>query len=88
MMQFDDKFIDDLLKDCSRSLVGRLCKQIELLQDKEIDYVVTKLDLVKSFNKNLVYEVFRELKNNLICYQQGKKSISFKIYTPKQDKSV
>lgn len=83
MYQIDEKFLKKLLRDTSRSIVGRLCKQNEVLQDHEDISDNQKLKILKSFQRELIYEAFRDLENALKIYMQGKDYEKFKIYRPK-----
>lgn len=84
--KFSQEFIQNLLRDSSRSIVGRLCKQVELIDSKIGLSETQKLDILKSFNKELIYESFRELENQLKAYQEGKVYTKFTIYTPSDSK--
>lgn len=84
------EFVKNLCKDQSRSLVGKICKQIEVLQDQPNLSVETKqtLNLLKSLNKELIYEQFRDLRNSIIFYSEGREYNKIPIYNPtKDDKS-
>ena len=67
--KFSQEFIQTLLRDYSRAIVGRLCKQVELLTAKSDLSEKQKLDLLKSFNRELIYEHFRDLENQLIPWE-------------------
>jgi len=86
MYNIDEKFLKELLADYSRAIVGRICKQIELLEKNQ---TVTKeqfSELTKVFNKELIYQSFRDLESHLKAYQAGKKFVKFQIYnTPTQE---
>lgn len=74
--------ISEICKDRSRSLVGKLCKKVEILQ-QEKDLSVDQLSsLFKNLAKETVYEEFRELRNTLIFYQEGRVYIKFEPYNP------
>ena len=75
-------FIKSICRDQNRSIVGRLCKQIEILQDKKDLTEEQKLSLLKAFNKELIYESFRDLRNNLIFHSEGRKYKKISIYNP------
>jgi hypothetical protein len=81
------EFINKLCKDQSRTLVGRICKQIEILQDQPNLSIETKqtLDLLKSLNKELIYEEFRDLKNAVVFYSEGREYEKYPIYTPTKE---
>jgi len=58
------KQIEDL---CSRTLVGKVCKRFEIIEDKE---------LLKKEIKELIYESFRGFKELVEAYSTGVKFIS------------
>ena len=81
------EFIKKLCTEQSRTLVGRICKQIEVLQAQSNLSKETKqtLDLLKSLNKELIYEQFRDLKNSVIFYAEGRSYTKLPIYTPHKE---
>jgi len=58
------KQVEDL---CSRSLVGKICKRFEIIDDK---------DILKKEVKELIYEGFRGFKELVEAYSTGVKFIS------------
>ena len=83
---FND-FLKNLCRDQSRSLVGKACKQIEVLQEQPNCSEETKetLSLQKSLLKELIYEEFRTIRNAVICYSEGREYQKFPIYNPTKD---
>jgi hypothetical protein len=81
-------FIKILCRDQSRTLVGRVCKQIEILQNQPNCSEETKqiLGLQKSLLKELIYEEFRDLRNAVIFYSEGRNYNKISIYNPTKDK--
>lgn len=80
-------FIKNLCRDQSRTLVGRICKQIEILQSQPNTSIETKqtLNLLKSLNKELIYEEIRDLRNAIIFYSEGRNYNKIPIYRPAKD---
>jgi len=81
------EFLKKLCQDQSRSLVGKACKQIEVLQaqptlSKEAKDV---LNLQKALIKELIYEEFRTLKNTVIAYSEGREYTKLPIYNPSKE---
>lgn len=82
-------FNKELFRKNSRKLVGRLCKNIEVLQnqpncDKQVkDF----LELQKSLLKEIVYEEFRDLRNAITFYLEGRSYTKLPIYTPTEEDS-
>lgn len=75
------KFLKKLFQDHSKSIVGRLCKQNELVRDNKNLIPEQKLDILKAFNRELVYESFRDLLNHIKCYNNGHNDVQqYKIY--------
>ncbi len=83
------EFIKNLCKDQSRSLVGKACKQIEVLQDQPNCSEETKqvLGLQKSLLKELIYEEFRTIRNAVIFYNEGRSYSKIPIYNPTKEKN-
>lgn len=79
------EFIKNLCRDNSRKIVGRICKQIEILQEKDDLSEEQKLSLLKAFNKELIYEEFRDLRNAIIFYSEGRDYKKIPIYTPHKE---
>jgi len=87
MVNSNDKFVKTLLSDFSRAMVGRICKQNEVIADNKSLTKEQALSLLKSFNRELIYESFRDLENQIRAFQNGKQLIKFSIYTPDDKKS-
>jgi hypothetical protein len=58
----------------SSSLVGKLLKRFEILEDK---------DAIKRVSKELIYEEFRHLRDILIAFDAGHEIAIFKFKTKK-----
>jgi hypothetical protein len=85
------EFITNICREQSRSLVGKSCKQIEVLQAQTSISNETKevLNLQKALIKELIYEEFRTFRNSIIFYTEGREYQKLPIYTPNKDtKSV
>ncbi len=70
-------------------LVGRLCKQIEVMIDQKTTSKETKeaLALLKDLQKESIYQEFRDLREAVIFYTEGREHIKIPIYDPnKKDK--
>lgn len=82
------EFIKNLCRDNSRKMVGRICKNIEILQNQPKCNTETKefLDLQKSLIKEIIYEEFRDLRNAVIFYSEGREYQKIPIYNPTKDK--
>ncbi len=81
------EFIKNLCKEQSRSLVGKACKQIEVLQEQPNCSEQTKqiLGLQKALLKELIYEEFRTIRNAVIFYSEGREYTKVPIYNPTKD---
>ena len=86
MYKLDEKFIREMFRDTSRSIVGRLCKQNEILQDKNYLSETQKFDILKSFSRELIYEAFRDVENQIKCYSKGTKYSKYKVFKPTNTK--
>ncbi len=70
--------LNTLLADASRTIVGKLCKQAEILEASSInEETKEKLRLLKAFNRELIYEEFRAI-NKSIYLVSGLKE--YKLY--------
>lgn len=81
MYKITEKYLSDLTRDYSRSLVGRLCKQIESLQ-KDLDENSPEfkyLNHAKNLHREMIYETFRDLKNQVKAFDSGIKLRKFNI---------
>ncbi len=111
-----NQFLKKICKEQAGTLVGRICKQIEVVQkqyeeriktlesamakmtdadDKsrhlsevrisEIKKSIEDLSLLKNFNKELIYQEFRDLREAVIFYTEGREHQKIPIYNPQQD---
>lgn len=106
-----NKFLKTACTNQAGALVGRLCKQNEVLQEEykqrivklekemqnvddqtkhltevrisEIKKYIQDLSLLKNFNKELIYQEFRDLREAIIFYSEGRDHIKLPIYTSK-----
>ena len=81
------EFIKNVCRDQSRALVGKACKQIEVLQkqsdmSKETQQI---LELQKALLKELIYEEFRTTRNAIIFYSEGREYTKLPIYNPSKE---
>ena len=81
------EFVKNLCRDNSRKMVGRVCKNIEILQEQPKCTKETKelLELQKSLIKEIIYEEYRDLRNAIIFYNEGRSYSKLKIYNPTKD---
>jgi hypothetical protein len=71
-LEISEVYLDEALSTASKTLVGKIMKRFETLEDKET---------IKVQSKELVYELFRDLKAQLKAFNCGVKFI-----TPKTTK--
>jgi hypothetical protein len=71
-LEISEVYLDEALSTASKTLVGKIMKRFETLDDKET---------IKIQSKELVYELFRDLKAQLKAFNCGVKFI-----TPKTTK--
>lgn len=81
-------FVKQLFINRSGDLVGKLCKQIEVLQAQPNLSKETKeiLSILKGFKKELIYEHFRDTQNAIVFYLEGRSYTKYPIYTPPKNK--
>ncbi len=71
-----EKYLEDAIKYVGSSLVGKLLKRFEILEDK---------DMIKLEAKELIYEEFRHLRDILIAFDRGREISVFQFKAkPKQ----
>lgn len=84
----DRNTIEEVLNRQSVKLVGEICKQNEIisksLQLHPEDELGVKqaFELLKSFNREKIYEASRDLRNELLAKSRGKKFTKYKLYKP------
>ncbi len=68
-------------------LVGRICKQIEVMIDQKTTSQETKeaLALLKDLQKESIYQEFRDLREAVIFYTEGREHVKIPIYDPDKD---
>lgn len=112
-----NQFLKKICKEQAGTLVGRICKQIEVVQKEyeqriktlelamaqmpdtddrsrhlsevrisEIKKSIEDLSLLKNFNKELIYQEFRDLREAVIFYTEGREHQKIPIYNPQKDK--
>lgn len=81
-----EKLIKQICQDYAVSLVGRTCKTVEILLDRKDLSERQKLELIKTLNKEAIYQETRNLDYSIKCAFKGLKSKSYKVYTPNTDK--
>ncbi len=81
------QFISKLCRDQGGILVGRILKEIEILQKQSDISEETKkaLDLQRDLIREAVYEEFRSTRNGITFYCEGRNYNKFPIYTPNKD---
>ncbi len=82
------QFINKLCKDQGGVLVGRILKEIEILQKQPNISEETKkaLDLQRDLIREAVYEEFRTTRNAITFYCEGREYTKLPIYNPAKDK--
>lgn len=84
-----DKAFNDFTKkvctDQARAVVGRVLNQYDILKNDKSLTDKQRFDALKAFNRELVYEQFRDLRNALIFYKEGRDYSKLNIYNPSKD---
>lgn len=82
----DKTFLYNLLLDTPKSLVGKLCNISETVQKsdefKNNDQLIRAVSLIKSLQKELIYQEFRNLSKQLDAFADGMEYKHCKIYNP------
>ena len=81
-----DKDFKDFIKkisiDHSKAIVGRILSQSDILKkDKDLTDK-QRFDLIVKFNRELVYEETRDLKNAILFYLEGRTYTKYPVYKP------
>ncbi|KKL45363.1 hypothetical protein LCGC14_2356440 [marine sediment metagenome] len=81
------KFINIVCQKQSDSLVGKLCKRVEVFQKEPSVSSETKniLSIFKACIKEVMYEEMRELKYKLLFNAEGREYTKYPIYEPTED---
>lgn len=61
-LYLSEKYIKEVIDHVSSSLVGKILKRFEIIEDKNI---------IKADTKELIYEQFRHLKELFLSYHKG-----------------
>ena len=61
-IKLTEEYLEQSLKTASNSLVGRILKRFEIIEDKNI---------IKAEVKELIYENFRNLRDVLLAFDKG-----------------
>ena len=77
------EFIKKISKEQARSLVGKACSQIEVLQKQKISKESKRLlSLQKDLLKELIYQEFRTLRDAITFFSEGREYKKYPIYDP------
>jgi len=79
------EFLKRVCRNQSRAIVGKLLKRLELLEDSVELTEKQKFHVLKSFCRELIYENFRDLRNSVIFYSEGRDYKKLPIYNPTKD---
>lgn len=83
ILELDEQTLKDICNNASRTLVGKICKRLELLQLQNIPQS-NKDALVKELMKEHVYENYRDLLFS--CLSSSKNVQAFRIeYTKSKE---
>jgi len=72
-LKISEEYLAELIDYTSRSLVGKLLKRYEVVDNKEI---------VKALSKELIYEQFRNFRDLLVAHSKGLDITQFKFKKP------
>ena len=77
-LNISEEYLDELVTYVSRSLVGKLLKRHEIIEDK---------DLLKKASKEIIYEEFRNLKALIRAHSGGLNALTQFVFKNKEEKS-
>ncbi len=72
-----ERYLKECMDFIGSSLVGKLLKRFEILEDK---------NQIKAEAKELIYEEIRHLRDILLAYEQGREMQIFKLKQPTSQK--
>jgi len=80
-------FIKKVCQKQSDSLVGKLCKRVEVFQKEPFLSEETKniLSLFKAIIKEVIHEELRDLKYKILFNSEGREYTKYPIYEPTED---
>lgn len=79
------QFLKKLVKEHGSAIVGRILSQIDLIKERKDLSSDQKLDILKSFNREMIYEELRDFRNAIIYYSEGREYNKLPIYNPSKD---
>lgn len=84
-MHIDNQYLKKILKSVGDSTANKICKRIETLESARL---ISSKDafVLKSELKNIVHESLREIKNHVLCWNQGFIYNKLNIYNPTEKK--
>jgi len=74
ILNLQEDYLKELIDYTSKSLVGKLLKRFEIIEDKEI---------IKVDAKELIYEEFRQLRDLILAHNKGLNISQFNFKTKK-----
>lgn len=82
MYKIEEEFLNNICKDYAKALVGKLCSQIESLQKFYSTHSeeFKCLEHAKNLRRELIYQNFRDLRNNIKSHSNGLSYKKFNIY--------
>ena len=75
-ISIDEDYLKELTDFVSKSLVGKLLKRFEIIEDKNI---------IKVEAKELIYESFRDLRSLIDAHTKGLNITQFNFTKPRED---
>lgn len=78
-------FLKKMCTDHARAVVGRILSQRDILEKDKSLTDKQRFDFLTKFNRELVYEEFRDIRNAIIFYSEGRDYTKFPIYNPSKE---
>jgi len=85
MYNISKKFLNDLFKDTSRAIVGRLCKRVEIVYKNTSLNEIQRERILKDLIREVIYENFRDTASKVKCYDYGLTFEKREIYNPTKE---
>ena len=78
-------FIKKTTTDYSKAIVGRILNQSDILKNDKTLTDKQRFELIVKFNRELIYEESRNLRNAITFYLEGRTYTKYPIYNPSKE---
>lgn len=75
-------FLKKTCTDHARAVVGRILNQRDILEKDKSLSDKQRFESLSKFNRELVYEEFRDINNAIVFYAEGREYTKYPIFNP------